>query len=208
MNTSMRVNNLVFSVHSKILGYSSNRAVLWMQGCNIGCKGCTSTHTWDHRGGYDLSIKQIITELDRHHCRGITITGGEPTEQPQALLELCHAIREKFGKNFEIVVYSGLAREQAREKCSAIFELVDLSIFGPFISELESNPLAGSSNQLVEINEKSNFLEQYGDWELWNPGIQIFPLNATEYLLVGIPDTRKIRHAMQESKSILNAKKK
>lgn len=74
------------------------RLGIWVQGCSIRCPGCISSDTWAKRAA-DVEIAELL-DLVRpwlHECDGITISGGEPFEQLEALEQLLHAIRQLSG---------------------------------------------------------------------------------------------------------------
>jgi len=72
------------------------RIGLWLQGCTIGCKGCISRDTWADDARKEIEIEKIL-KWCRSVCpagpEGVTITGGEPFEQPEALGSLVHALQ-------------------------------------------------------------------------------------------------------------------
>ena len=50
--------------HSEIYG-PGVRSVFWTQGCTLACKGCWNTQYWSSRGGEEISVSQILNELDQ-----------------------------------------------------------------------------------------------------------------------------------------------
>ncbi len=203
---NIQVNQFIFNVQQHVLGSQSHRAVLWMQGCSIGCRGCTSPHTWSSSSGYTIEVEDIISELKQRHASGLTITGGEPTEQPEALLHLCQLIRDEFGPGFELVLYSGLNMDAAQALLPEVFGLIDVGVFGPYEKALPATPLSGSNNQQVYMNPYSHFVHDYQDWEQWPMHrLQVYPLNETEYLIVGIPNRNAVNHAVKETKLIFKS---
>ena len=67
------------------------RVVLWVAGCGHHCKGCQNPITWDPNGGIpfdDAAKAEIFEQLDKDYISGITFSGGEPTGQPEFLLEV------------------------------------------------------------------------------------------------------------------------
>jgi len=66
------------------------RAVIWTQGCKHNCKGCHNPHTHNFNEGTEYTVNEInqqIRNLKLH--RGITLSGGDPFEQPEPLIEIC-----------------------------------------------------------------------------------------------------------------------
>ena len=67
------------------------RVVLWVAGCNHCCRDCQNPITWDPNGGIpfdDAAKAEIFEQLDKDYISGITFSGGEPTGQPEFLLEV------------------------------------------------------------------------------------------------------------------------
>ena len=57
------------------------RVVLWVAGCEHGCKGCQNPVTWDVNGGLEFdenAKKEIFDELDKDYVSGVTLSGGDP----------------------------------------------------------------------------------------------------------------------------------
>lgn len=76
------------------------RAVIFTQGCPLRCACCHNPDTWDRRGGEETDIDTLIRRIER--CRpyfgprgGVTVSGGEPLMQAEALLPLFRRLREK-----------------------------------------------------------------------------------------------------------------
>lgn len=71
------------------------RAVVYFQGCSLGCEGC-----WNSRShkfyGQEVSTGLVAQEIDAairtSFLEGITFSGGEPMQQASALVELMHQI--------------------------------------------------------------------------------------------------------------------
>lgn len=81
---------------------------------------------------------------------GITISGGEPFEQPAALLAMLKALRS--GTRADILVYSGLPVEQLVSVLQQATGLIDALISDPFeIGARHSKPLRGSDNQRLHL---------------------------------------------------------
>ena len=49
--------------HDSIVNGYGLRAVIWTQGCFIGCEGCQNQETWDPEGGVLVSVEDIKEEL-------------------------------------------------------------------------------------------------------------------------------------------------
>ena len=69
------------------------RFVLFMQGCPLRCAFCHNPDTWDAKGGYETSAREIFEKVTRYRAYygkegGITVSGGEPLLQAPFLREL------------------------------------------------------------------------------------------------------------------------
>jgi pyruvate formate lyase activating enzyme len=74
------------------------RSVIFLQGCPLRCQYCHNPDTWTTDAGQKKSVKEIIDFLERYRGYykasggGITISGGEPCQQPvftKALMQEC-----------------------------------------------------------------------------------------------------------------------
>lgn len=82
---------------------------------------------------------------------GITVSGGDPLEQPQELLELLTLIKPQIG---DVLVYTGYTYEAVQAlltegELSCLQSLVSVLIDGPYIAALNrgEGALTGSENQ-------------------------------------------------------------
>ena len=72
------------------------RLAVFVQGCPHACPGCHNPKTHDFAGGYDGDTDEIVAGLGRNPLvRGVTLTGGEPMLQAEALCEIAAAAKEK-----------------------------------------------------------------------------------------------------------------
>ncbi|VWB32301.1 radical SAM protein [Burkholderia aenigmatica] len=140
----IRVSRLHFPVTT--LG-PGQRIGIWFQGCTIRCPGCISMDTWAHAGGettVDALLAQVRTWLP--DATGITISGGEPFDQPDALIALLHGLRQLSAG--DILVYSGHPIESLDDTLARADGLIDALISDPFdIDAPQTRTLRGSDNQ-------------------------------------------------------------
>ena len=130
------------------------RVGIWLQGCSIGCPGCISRDTWDSDGGQNYAIEDVVARCHAYAADGldgITISGGEPFEQPlslAALLTALRAWRQDEPRNFDILCYSGLPLKRLKSAHGDILELLDAVIPEPFKERRPLGPTwQGSNNQ-------------------------------------------------------------
>jgi anaerobic ribonucleoside-triphosphate reductase activating protein len=134
------------------------RAGIWTQGCTIGCRGCASRDTWEADPSRLVDVEQLVGWLaGLAGLQGLTITGGEPFQQLDALAALLRAVREWAGEQqrvLDILVYSGYTRGALarRPGTARVLAMCDAVITGPYIDRLNpGGPWRGSANQQLII---------------------------------------------------------
>ena len=127
------------------------RACLQVQGCPIRCRGCAVPFTWSTKGGYDVTVEELVQKiLEGPKVEGITFLGGEPFEQAEALAKLGSRLKEA---GLSVMAFSGYLLENIqkanRKDWNDLLKVTDLLIDGPFEKENRdlSRPWVGSSNQ-------------------------------------------------------------
>ena len=130
------------------------RIGIWMQGCSIGCPGCISRDTWEADPGRRMPLESLLAwcfEVARAGVDGVTISGGEPFDQPDALHALLSgfcAWRDREDRRFDLLCYSGHPLRTLERRHRRILDLLDAIIPEPY---LESRPTErrwrGSANQ-------------------------------------------------------------
>jgi anaerobic ribonucleoside-triphosphate reductase activating protein len=174
---------------SKVNG-PGNRFVLWTQGCSKGCSECFNPETWSTNIYKELSPRQIFELIKNFEVDGITISGGDPLEQEDELLELLmllSSMRLRKG----IILFSGFTRAEIssniiREKC---LSYIDVLIDGRYEKNLKVDfSLKGSSNQeFYFFSNKISSSELVFDQE-----IEISSLEG-DIMMTGFPNiSRKI----------------
>jgi anaerobic ribonucleoside-triphosphate reductase activating protein len=138
------------------------RIGLWVQGCTIGCRGCVSQDTWPSDPTKTIAVHDLLAWCKRvaeEGLDGITISGGEPFQQPEglrALLEGLHVWRRTAKLDFDLLCYSGYPLKTLERKHAKLLALLDAVIPEPYVDHLpQGNVWRGSSNQpLVPLSER------------------------------------------------------
>lgn len=142
-------------VHYPVTTLGPGRRIgIWFQGCSIRCPGCISSDTWIKRPPTTY-LDELLTQVKPwlQDCEGVTISGGEPFEQPDALHFLLRAIREI--KNTNILVYSGKSYAELANESAIRAGLIDCLISEPFeLSSTQTKHLMGSDNQKMTFFTK------------------------------------------------------
>ena len=129
-----------------------NRIGIWTVGCPHKCYNCSNPELWDADESKEISVKEIISYISQHtnDVEGVTITGGDPFFQSDALYDLLRELRSLGFK--DILVYTGYTINQISKKYPHILNLIDVLIDEPYIDALNNNVgLMGSSNQYIHI---------------------------------------------------------
>jgi anaerobic ribonucleoside-triphosphate reductase activating protein len=130
----------------RALGHG-RRVGVWLQGCSIRCAGCIVPQTWTAGPQHLVPVRDLVARLMPwlERCDGVTISGGEPFDQPEALQHLLPALREVV--RGDIWAYSGHPWSQV-SRFPELLAWLDGVITEPFRADLPSvHPYIGSSNQ-------------------------------------------------------------
>ena len=141
----MRINSIKYN-NSHVDG-PGIRTVLFMQGCDLHCKGCQNKSTWELNNGKEISVDDLFKELKKNiFNKKITISGGEPLVQKDELKLLIDKLSDD---GFDIALYTGHVKSDVPEE---IIKKVKYLKTGSFVEELKTTvkPFVGSSNQIFE----------------------------------------------------------
>jgi anaerobic ribonucleoside-triphosphate reductase activating protein len=148
----IRMLNLAgFLAKSEVNG-PGTRAVVWVKGCPIHCKGCFNEPFQSFFPATLISVDTLAgTILSLKGIDGVTFSGGEPFAQAGPLAALGERLRRA---GLTVVTYTGYNAEQLAEgedpAWPALLAVTDLLIAGPYVAGLaKSDQLMGSSNQQV-----------------------------------------------------------
>ncbi len=159
----MVIGRLLSPVHS--LG-PGERVCLWTQGCSKKCFGCISPELQPSCGNRidNLKLSQIIIQIAKKgECSGLTVSGGDPFEQSDDLLEVLKLTRESFG---DVLVYTGFTLDEildgnAGDSAKECLKYIDVLIDGRYEKKLNTPDciLRGSGNQVIHfLNEEKKEL--------------------------------------------------
>ena len=155
--------------HSRVNG-PGMRAVVYFQGCNLGCDGCWNPATHAFTGlSYEAQdvAEQVAAAHQTQLIEGVTFSGGEPMQQARDLLDLI-SLLERARPEISIGMYSGYTeRELDRgrfwtrdsiglEARQAVWENIkqqlDFAVLGRFVAARESQrPMRTSANQVLRL---------------------------------------------------------
>jgi anaerobic ribonucleoside-triphosphate reductase activating protein len=131
------------------------RFVVWFQGCTLGCPGCFNPTTHDPGGGRGLALDELIGELTRAAqgggIEGLSLSGGEPLQQPAAARALLDAAR---ALGLSTLAFSGYTVEEIRALPGGpdVLARLDVLIDGRYVAgDRLATGLRGSANQRIQL---------------------------------------------------------
>jgi anaerobic ribonucleoside-triphosphate reductase activating protein len=156
MSVQVRLSRVHHPVTS--LGWGS-RIGIWFQGCSLHCPGCISRDTWEHEAGFATTVTAVVDHVAQvataEPVDGVTISGGEPFEQPEALAELAAGLagwREGQAREVDLLSYSGLRQGELHQAHGRILAHLDAVVCERFeLKAGEGDALRGSANQNVVL---------------------------------------------------------
>jgi anaerobic ribonucleoside-triphosphate reductase activating protein len=195
---------------STIVNGPGNRALVHVQGCNLGCRNCWNPESHDPNN-YQLELtyhelaKWIICEAKD----GVTFSGGEPMQQAEGLYDVIATVKTSR-PHLSIGMYTGYTEKELDtgnykftksdpNTYESIYNYnvwphikkhLDFAIMGRFNEQLldTSTSLRSSTNQKLVLfsdrYEESDFNSQQIEFTIANGLIQItgFPVGMPELL--------------------------
>ena len=161
----MLIHGLV--AHSRVNG-PGVRAVVYFQGCNLGCASCwnPATHAFAGTSREVRDVAQLVAAAHTAHAlEGVTFSGGEPMQQALDLLDLTRLLK-RMRPEISLGTYSGYTEreldsgrfwtrdgigQEARQAVWAnIKQQLDFAVLGRFVAARQSQrPMRTSANQVL-----------------------------------------------------------
>jgi anaerobic ribonucleoside-triphosphate reductase activating protein len=147
-----------------------------------------SVDTWAIRRP-DTPVDEVVTRLEPwlREADGLTISGGEPFDQPEAVVDLLIVVRPRV--TGDILLFSGYGFDEIPVAARPALRWLDAIVCGPFIKERASElPLRGSDNQELRPLTRLG-VDRYHDLEVRSTDKPRVDLVQTDGVLwfAGIP---------------------
>lgn len=188
---------LVNKLHAPVTVLGPGRRLgIWLQGCRIRCKGCVSQDTWEFDTTRRMPVADLLAWCAGTAKRatapitGVTISGGEPFDQPDGLLALLRGLRRQAATaGLDLLCYSGYPLATLQSKHAPLLAQLDALIPEPYVDAL---PLAkrwrGSGNQTLELlSERGHERYQSAPETPAGKDMQV-AINGRQIWFIGIPD--------------------
>jgi anaerobic ribonucleoside-triphosphate reductase activating protein len=167
-------------LHSAAISQDVNgpgrRYTLWFQGCSLACHGCFNPPSHSFSGD-SACVTDVARKINAQRgIRGVTLTGGEPLQQPKALVHLLSLL----DPGLDTLLFSGysLAEVKARPLLIDALVSVDAALLGRYDSTL-SHPFQGKSLVLLGDRISASELRPHRNTEIL--------LNTTGGTITGLP---------------------
>ena len=171
-------------VHCQVLG-PGIRSVIWVSGCERHCPGCIASQYHSQTSGYEEEIEDVVKWFLVNGDDHLTISGGEPFLQADALYDMVQQIKKV--KDIGVIVYTGYKIEELNHP---LLDVIDLVIDGEYIEELnDDRPYIGSSNQRL-IRLTNRYDDEMDYYESEGRQITITALKD-KTILVGVPSKQQ-----------------
>ena len=165
------------------------RLGVWVQGCRRRCPGCLSPEMQPFTGT-PVPVEQVIGHLPGDMAPdGLTISGGEPFDQPGPVAELARWFAARYTP--DILIYTGYTLDQLRRRADpdtdALLSLTAALVDGPYMRQLDHGQgWMGSDNQTLHL---FRCRERYQGFETTKRTLQAVQEHG-RLLLIGLPATR------------------
>jgi anaerobic ribonucleoside-triphosphate reductase activating protein len=150
LNTAKKTARVMNIIHDSIVDGPGLRTVIFFAGCEHRCKGCHNPESWNYQNGTEMTIEQIIAEIEANPITNVTFSGGDPFFQSDVVSDLAKLVKH-LGKN--LWVYTGYTLEQIQHNSTyrELLKYVDVLVDGPFIESEKDYSLdfRGSRNQKI-----------------------------------------------------------
>jgi pyruvate formate lyase activating enzyme len=116
-----------------------NRTTVFLQGCNFDCRACHNPHTIASESIHarSLSVAELVAEIRPNalFLSGVTVSGGEATQQPEFLYELFRTLKAdpELAHLTCFIDSNGGADTGVWEELAAMTDgvMLDLKVFDP-----------------------------------------------------------------------------
>lgn len=162
------------------------RLGIWVQGCTRGCRDCLSPEMQPvtrETVPVEEVLRQIPSDL---HPDGLTVSGGEPFDQPQAV----DAVVRWFVQHHtaDVLVYTGYTLEELRARrdpdTDALLSHIAALADGPYRAEQNFGiGQMGSANQRLHV---WRFADRYREFATMPRTLQAVQ-EGERVLFIGIP---------------------
>lgn len=129
------------------------RYAIWLQGCPFNCFNCITPQARPVVAAKIAEVESLAKDIvSNSRIDGLTISGGEPFLQAEALVSLLAMVRE-YRPELTVLIFTGFNLENLDSPMARkVLEMTDVLIDGKYIDGLNDGiGLRGSSNQRIHF---------------------------------------------------------
>ncbi|MDR1581239.1 MAG: radical SAM protein [Synergistaceae bacterium] len=187
---------LIQFAHAPVLALGpGRRAGIWLRGCSIHCPGCMSDALWSFDRSYEKPVSEAAKEIlaffeSDGSLDGVTVSGGEPFDQGEAVVDLLKKLRA--GGVRDILIYTGYGVDSVCARFPEIGDLAAAMVDGPFKLGRETEAgWKGSANQTLRVFA-DEFAGRYKRWQRTKKGKLQMAVSMGRVISVGIPRQKDV----------------
>ena len=154
--------NIIKIVPDTVVDGPRMRTSIYVSGCHNHCPGCHNPESQVFGSGKDYMIKEVVDLVEKYGHKRVTLSGGDPFWNSEICAALCMELRKRI-PDINIWAYTGLTKETielSSDSKSALLELLDGLVDGPFVEDLKSEDCLwrGSTNQRIWVRDENGDL--------------------------------------------------
>lgn len=93
----MKISEIFFSLQGEGVEIGLPTVFVRLFACDLRCKWCDTMYAVEGRDFSDRSVSEVLSEIQKHGCKRVCITGGEPLIQIKEVEELAnHLIQGNY----------------------------------------------------------------------------------------------------------------
>lgn len=95
----MKLSEIFYSIQGEGKNVGTPSVFVRLALCNLRCVWCDTEYTWNwkkfdpQREIVEMSVEEVVREIQKHPCKNIVLTGGEPLLQQEELVSLMQRLR-------------------------------------------------------------------------------------------------------------------
>jgi 7-carboxy-7-deazaguanine synthase len=116
----IKINEIYHSIQGESTSAGKPCVFVRLTYCNLRCTYCDTEYAFYE--GNDMSVQQVIDEVEKHNCKLVEVTGGEPLVQLEECLDLMNKLCDL---GYEVMIETGgsLAIKEIDSRVKIIMDL-------------------------------------------------------------------------------------
>jgi 7-carboxy-7-deazaguanine synthase len=164
----LKINEIYHSIQGESTSAGRPCVFVRLTGCNLRCTYCDTEYAF--YDGKNMSVQEVINEVEKYNCKLVEVTGGEPLVQMDECLQL---MKKLCDIDYEVMIETGgsLSIKETDPRVKIIMDLKCPS------SEMMDNNLYDNVNHLKKTDEVKFVIGTREDYEWSKELINKYNLN-------------------------------